>query len=332
MERFVSLDADSQEKIRKRFKTTDNFLSEIHKKTRETYDFVENAAWSTKINPFDVLWSIYPWDGEPTDRPAPCAVDIEKIFVNIKYLGPLRTLKSYFAFEDATSLYDVGKNGENAVYIYHEKKDLEISWFALDSESQNGQIKRSTTIEEAVTYWLKYLGAAYAVKTTDDSNGIDIKFKQTADSPFSSFANLGVGVTQVFPIIVSGLVTEPGNILIVDEPEAHLHPRMQTRLADFFVNMALSGRQCLIETHSEYIIEQIRYRIAESPSKKSLENQVKIFFAEKIDGISTFKDIKINKYAKLSEWPKGFFDESQDVIGKIMDAVVKKIEKEEKNE
>jgi predicted ATPase len=323
---FASLDAGLRRKIHERFETTTTLLSDIYKKNIETRGFLEKASLSDK----DGLWNFDTWSRPPESRLVPFADTIEKIFVNIKYLGPLRTLKSYFSFEDATSLYDVGKHGENTVYVYHAKKYSEIYWMDPASESQETQRKHST-VEEAVTYWLRYFGAAYTVKTTDNPNGIDIKFQQSADAPFCGFANLGVGVTQIFPIVVSGLLAEPGDILIIDEPEVHLHPRMQTRLADFLISMALSGRQCLIETHSEYIIEQIRYRIASAPSEKHLENQVKIYFSEKTNGVSNFKDIKINKYAKLSEWPKGFFDESQEVIGRIMAAVVKKMDEEDKD-
>ncbi|MCL2247591.1 MAG: DUF3696 domain-containing protein, partial [Lentimicrobiaceae bacterium] len=139
---------------------------------------------------------------------------------------------------------------------------------------------------------------------------------------------LGTGISQVLPILVMCLAAEPGSTIAIQEPEAHLHPKMQSRLADFFIAMSLSGRQCLIETHSEYMIEQLRYRVItqEETDKEKLHEKTKLYFVSKKEGVSQFKKIEMNSYAKLSEWPEDFFDESNKLADKITDEILRKLE------
>jgi len=103
---------------------------------------------------------------------------------------------------------------------------------------------------------------------------------------------------------------------------------MQTKLTDFFVAVSQSGRQCIIETHSEHIINALRYRIAiaPSPEDEKLSEDIKIYFATKDNGETKFQPIKINEYAVMSDWPDGFFDESSKTAKYIMNEVIKKVE------
>jgi predicted ATPase len=141
---------------------------------------------------------------------------------------------------------------------------------------------------------------------------------------------MGTGVSQVLPILVSCLLAEPGSTLIFEQPELHLHPRVQSRLADFFLSMALLGKQCIIETHSEYLIYALRYRISESLLKndESVQNAVKLYFADKKDGKTEFQEIKVNRHGELSAWPDGFFDERQKLSDRMMDSILSEIEDE----
>jgi predicted ATPase len=98
--------------------------------------------------------------------------------------------------------------------------------------------------------------------------------------------------------------------------------------------MALSGRQCLIETHSEIIIEQLLYRIVMLSNRPPLPEQplhkiTKIYFVSNSNGFSSFKYIEADEYATLNEWPEGFFDEYTNISKRTMEEVIKKMESEE---
>jgi predicted ATPase len=146
-----------------------------------------------------------------------------------------------------------------------------------------------------------------------------------------SIPQLGTGVSQVLPILTICLSAPLGSTIIIEQPELHLHPKMQSKLADFFIAMALSGRQCIIETHSEYLIYALRYRISKSllRNDESIQKAIKIFFAEKKDGISTFQEIKVNKHGEISAWPEDFFDERQKLEDRMLGAILSEADDED---
>jgi predicted ATPase len=104
------------------------------------------------------------------------------------------------------------------------------------------------------------------------------------------------------------LLAEPDTALLFEQPELHLHPRVQTLLGDFFLSMALTQKQCVIETHSEYLINRLRFRAAAAASDKPLADQMTIYFVEKKGGKSRFRPVIVNEYGAIQDWPEGFFE------------------------
>jgi predicted ATPase len=138
-----------------------------------------------------------------------------------------------------------------------------------------------------------------------------------------------VGVSQVLPIVLTSLLAEPGSLLIFEQPELHLHPRVQTRLADFFISIALMGKQCLLETHSEYLIHRLRRRIAEAKGDE-LTQLSKLYFVERHGGTTSCRAVDITKYGAIIDWPTDFFDQSQVEAERILFAAGKKRKDEKK--
>jgi predicted ATPase len=121
-------------------------------------------------------------------------------------------------------------------------------------------------------------------------------------------SSVGVGVSQVLPVILLCLLSEPADLLILEQPELHLHPPLQKRLADFLLVFVRAGRQILVETHSDHLVNRLRYQVA-SDDTDEIRNLVKLIFAEQKDGITTYRESEINEYGGLSEdWPDGFLD------------------------
>jgi predicted ATPase len=111
---------------------------------------------------------------------------------------------------------------------------------------------------------------------------------------------------------------------MLEQPELHLHPALQQRLGDFLLACANSGRQLIVETHSEYIVSRLRRRIAAAP-EDSLVSTVEILFAEKDEqGDTHFRPVRANEYGGIEEWPKGFFDQTASEAQEILRAAVKK--------
>lgn len=124
-------------------------------------------------------------------------------------------------------------------------------------------------------------------------------------------ANTGFGVSYGLPIIVAGLLTEPGDVLIVENPEAHLHPAGQSRMGRFLARLAGSGVQVVVETHSDHVLNGARLAIAEE-SALAASNAVAHYFDR---GGSV--PISLTSRGEVTHWPDGFFDQLEDDLGRL---------------
>lgn len=120
--------------------------------------------------------------------------------------------------------------------------------------------------------------------------------------------NVGFGITYALPILVSGLTVPEGGILIVENPEAHLHAKAQSNMGYFLARMAAAGVRVIIETHSEHIVNGIRRMIVEGQSKMSADDMTIYFFQDK-DGNKKIMDIGMDGKGNLSAFPEDFFDQ-----------------------
>lgn len=136
------------------------------------------------------------------------------------------------------------------------------------------------------------------------------------------------GVSQILPVLVLCLASKPGSIILLEQPELHLHPALQQRLADFFIAMVRSGRQLIVETHSEYMVSRLRRRIVEDPDDELLD-LAKVVFAERDreTGLPSYRDVELSPYGAIEEWPAGFFDQAAEEERAIIMGGVKKLRK-----
>ena len=119
---------------------------------------------------------------------------------------------------------------------------------------------------------------------------------------------IGFGVSQVIPVLVAGLLQPEDSLFIVDLPEAHLHPRPQSAIADFFCSLALSGRTSLVETHSEMFFHRLRLRAAQDP--RLMDNIAVYFIDPPKDGFcSKPRPVGLGFEEEL-RWPEGFLQEA----------------------
>lgn len=159
-------------------------------------------------------------------------------------------------------------------------------------------------MSEAINDWLVYLGVANKMNTNDRGKvGHELKITTDIQDMEQDLTHVGVGVSQILPILVMCFLAGMGDSIILEQPELHLHPKVQTRLADFFVSMNVLGKQCILETHSEYLINRLRYLVAKTSDEK-ISQDTMIYFVEKEEGHSIYRNITINKYGVIDDWPK----------------------------
>ena len=192
-------------------------------------------------------------------------------------------------------------------------------------------------------------------KITSEMDGPRPRIKVTGkDGKERDVFEVGSGVGQVLPVVAICLLAKPGEVVCIEEPEAHLHPSAQAYIADFLLAMAASGRQIIIETHSPNIIDRLRLRKAHTKSWKKLVKydwlkselnldsvkdikrkfinfitpEIKIIFAEQNEegdseyneaSIDTKGDVTFN-LDKNEVWPEGFFDTAQEELSYILEA------------
>ena len=160
-----------------------------------------------------------------------------------------------------------------------------------------------------VQFWLSqmfrptYINAEYI----DSVNEYTLQFGAPDRRGKYKPTNVGFGYSYVLPIIVAALLANSGNILIIENPEAHLHPFAQSILSKFLTLISKTGVQIFIEKHSEHIINAPRVMIVQESFQS--EDMSILYFDEIYSSKHISVDILPN--GEIDEWPQGFFDQSE---------------------
>ena len=258
---------------------------------------------------------------------------------HIRYLGPLRdSPKSLYPLSDAILPFEVGLKGEHTAAVLKSYEDKLIKYLPsklfsgtslnIDPERDRAEVPLKSAVED----WLDYLGIAERLFVAERGTvGTELKIVTSNLSQAQDLTQVGIGVSQVLPIVVMCLLAPPGATILLEQPELHLHPKLQAALADFILSMTMLGKQCIAETHGEHWINRIRWRIAATKDKEFGKN-IRIFFLEKPGNESRCSEIQVNRFGAIEEWPKDFFDQSQIEVAKILAAAMDKMEEESGNE
>lgn len=238
---------------------------------------------------------------------------IRDIFDKIFYLGSIREKpQGLYSVGFETIPKYVGPTGEFfASVLLHENK---MKKFVLPNN-----ICETMSLLEALDEWAVHLNIASEVKV-EQSNSFDFSVSiANTQQKKSDIMNVGIGTSQVLPVLITGLLSEGGETLIFEQPELHLHPFSQSRLADFFVALVKQGRKIIVETHSEYLILRLRYHVL---TESIDEKQLVINFFQNKNGTQVYKGI-LSGYGNL-QYPSDFCDETQELINDLMNASLMK--------
>ena len=244
---------------------------------------------------------------------------ITKYFSSVSYLGPLREEPSRRYIYDNPG-NDIGTKGENSAFLYHKFRDEQVTYRTLETLYDEHPIVG--TLETTVREWLDEIGILDfdVVKTSDDEVFRFYLNSSEFNEEKVNIADVGFGVSQVVPIVIAGLL-DHSETLILEQPEIHLHPKMQMKLADFILSMALSGKKFIIETHSEHIINRFVRRIVEDENG-NINSLVGINFVKNTEKGSKIEKVKITEKNGIVNWPDEFFDQAAEEHQKIMNAII----------
>lgn len=126
---------------------------------------------------------------------------------------------------------------------------------------------------------------------------------------------VGLGLSQALPIVVACVTSKPGDLLLIETPEAHLHPGAQHRLASLFVEAARHGRQVIVETHSEHLVNAARLAVKSDLLKPA---EVAIQFFSQREGRTSVREVDLDPNGRALSWPTGFFDQAAADLAELL--------------
>ncbi len=230
--------------------------------------------------------------------------EIERLFQHTYYLGPLREPPERLYIWGGQAPQDVGRRGE-------------LTIAALLSE-------RGREIQPRIAELLVQMGLAHSFKVAPIAEGrreheVLIQLKPGA-TPVG-LTDVGVGLSQVLPVLVLCWYVPKGSIIIFEQPELHLHPRAQYGLADVFIAATRERDvQIILESHSEHLLTRLQRRIAEG---NITDEEVCLYFTELDDtGTSQLGRLAMDEYGNITNFPPDFFGNDLNELGAMLDAEI----------
>ena len=224
----------------------------------------------------------------------------ENLFSRILYLGPLREYPRHTYTWEGDHPEGVGQYGEKAI-----------------PAMLSGRV-RLLSIDEQIPKWLQQLELidSYRLHPISDT-GKDYEFlvKKHKDGPEVRLTDVGFGVSQVLPVLIHCYSAPQGSILILEQPEAHLHPKVQSELADVLIDVVKNRNvQIILESHSEHLLHRLQRRIAE---EQISADDTALYFCQINDGTSEIEQLDVDEYGNIRNWPQNFFgDDMGDLVEK----------------
>ena len=234
----------------------------------------------------------------PLEEFASLSSTFENLFSQIHYLGPLREHPRHQYTWDGDHPKGVGRHGEKMV-----------------PAMLSGRV-RLLSVDKQILKWLQELGLIDSyrlVSVSGTEKDYEFLIKQYKGGPEIQLTDVGFGVSQVLPVLVDCYYAPEGSILILEQPEAHLHPKVQSELADVLID-AIKNRdlQIIVESHSEHLLHRLTRRIAEE--QLSTDNTA-LYFCRITDDTSEIEPLQVDEYGNIGNWPQGFFG---DVTGDLI--------------
>lgn len=171
---------------------------------------------------------------------------------------------------------------------------------------------KDDTLESQVQKWIQYVSPRVSINIEPMGADFKLNYKFSRDGqPMTeeiTAVNVGYGVTYVLPILVAILSATPGSLILIENPEAHIHPKAQAELMKLIMKAVKAGIQIIIETHSDHIMNGALVSIVEDSSYLDL---VKVYYFERDDTSHTSvpRMLEILKDGRIINPPKGFFDQ-----------------------
>jgi predicted ATPase len=248
-------------------------------------------------------------------------LELERFFSRVHYLGPLREHPQRQYTWAGSNPRDMGYWGERAV-------DAILAAREQGAYISPGYKKRKLTLEERVAEWLQQLGLveSFSIKpVAEGSKLFQVWVRRSKQSPEVLITDVGFGVSQILPVIALCYYVPNGSILVLEQPEIHLHPNVQAGLADVFIDaIRTQGIQIILESHSEHLLRRLQRRMAEEVFS---HEDAALYFCRIESGESRLDHLKLDMFGNIENWPQDFFgDEFGEIAAMNLAAMRRKKE------
>ena len=223
-------------------------------------------------------------------------------YLTAERLGP----REYYGLEDPQLTPVVGPQGEHAVSVLHSGRDARVLDGILVEDVPPTRFRQ---VEARMAQF--FPACRLATEKVRGANSVTLGIRMSADTEFHRPTHTGFGVTQVLPIIVAALSASSDDLLLIENPEIHLHPAAQASMGEFLAKVAAAGVQVILETHSDHVLNGVRRAVKRG--KISPDNTVLHFFrlrqdAER-DEVAQVQSPSLDTDGNIDSWPDGFFDQ-----------------------
>lgn len=243
---------------------------------------------------------------------------LESQLAETYYLGPLREYPQRQYTWSGGQPEDVGPKGERVVeaILASRARNLTVS---------KGYRRRRRSLEEHVALWLRDLGLVHSFSVrpiSKDSDLYQIHVQKSEGSADVLITDVGFGVSQILPILVLCSYVPEGSVILLEQPEIHLHPAVQAGLADVLVETVRSRDvQVIVESHSEYLLQRLQRRIAEQAVRPE---EAALYFCDVTQGESRLKELEVDVFGNIRDWPKDFFGDSLGELAAMTEAAAER--------
>lgn len=207
----------------------------------------------------------------------------------------------------------IGKNGSYTFDYFLENKDKKLSEKYYEDLLR---FNEKPIYESIVNYWLKKLtGYIFEVEHIVDTNVIRVLFNKEFEYSIKYRPqHVGTGVSYILEQLIISLLSKEGDIIIVENPELHLHPKAQNELAEFYFWLSKHNRQIIIETHSDHFFNAVRVTKSQNPT----DDSKKVYFFYQEDGNTTSINIEMGKFGTIENMQEELFDQFSKDLRKML--------------
>ncbi len=238
----------------------------------------------------------------PPDAPQPAQAVVQRLrnlhYITAERVGP----RQVYPLEDPQVAPIVGPRGEHtASVLFRGLQDRVREELLLPGVAP-------TRFHQVTARMRQFFpGFGLNVQPVPQANAVTLAFRTSDDTDFHRPSHVGFGLTQVLPLVVSTLSAAPNDLLLIENPEVHLHPAGQAHIGYFLAEAAASGLQVILETHSDHVLNGIRRAVRDTilaPEAVALH-----FFSPRVPDKDQVTSPTLDASGNVDVWPDGFFDQ-----------------------